>query len=164
MSRRLAVLLPLLAGLCCSACSGQDQLGSTQQKLSSWVTSSGFGPGVGQLQVDAAHVSTAVAERANRQVIQTVCAILLTDAESANSNLPSPDGQLTALAAAGYNALGAGANHCYASGGTNVTLLAQSATERAQGLIDLAKATDRAEQVLGQPVSTTTTTEAPSAG
>ena len=58
--------------------------------------------------------------------MHAACSTLLNDAEMANTNLPSPDPDVTALLTKAYGLEGTAANQCYDAGTTNKSLLAQS--------------------------------------
>jgi hypothetical protein len=91
--------------------------------------------------------------------VHTACGVLETDSATAYSNLPTPDETLTQLinrgAALDYKA----GTDCYNGGGTDATLMARSARERAQAAADLAAAVGLVEYLTARPLSTTTTTQ-----
>jgi hypothetical protein len=90
--------------------------------------------------------------------MQTLCGILLLDVQNANNDLPSPNRRATSLLATAYGDLGAGANQCFKATNYHSALMEQSIANRSRGLIALAQATSQFEEVIGQPISTTTTT------
>ncbi len=123
-----------------------------------WVTATKFEAMVGDLQNDTAKIELATKRRLPVLTMQTLCGILLIDAQTANNDLPVPDRQVTALLGTAYGDLGAGANQCFNAGDVDGALMAKSVENRSKGLIALAQATSRLEALLGQPLSTTTTT------
>ena len=77
----------------------------------------------------------------------------------ANTNLPSPDPEVTGLLTKAYGLEGTAANQCFDAGATNEKLLAQSEHNaiKAEALYD--EALQRIRQIIGRTVSTTTTTD-----
>jgi hypothetical protein len=138
--------------------------GSQSQALRAWVSGSSLGSSIGTVLGDSARVSRAVATHQQATVIHTVCGVLVADAETANGNLPSPNGQLSTTLADAYQLAYDAGNDCYASGGTNHTLLARSARERAGAVAKLNAALAIVTQATGEQLSTTTTTEPGSGG
>jgi hypothetical protein len=133
--------------------------GTPRQQLTDWVAASQLGQTVGTLEGDAARVSAAVAQHDDTGTIHTVCGVLLTDAQSANGELPTPDRQLTVALSEAYTLDYEAGNNCYSGGATGSALLAKSAGERSAAHADLVRALALAESVLGRAVATTTTTE-----
>jgi len=108
VTRRLAALL--LAGLALSACGSQ----SPAAALRSWVTQSAFATAVTTLRTDASHALTALGDPATApNELHTVCGVLNFDAQAANSSLPTPDAQATALLGRAYGEFGAATSLCY---------------------------------------------------
>ncbi len=70
--------------------------------------------------------------------MHAACSTLLNDAEMANTNLPSPDPDVTTLLTEAYGLEGTAANDCYNAGATNKKLLAQSEHDaiKAEALYD----------------------------
>ena len=87
----------------------------------------------------------------------------MTDAQSANTELPTPNTQLTDLLSSGYALADDAGYDCYNSGGTNTQLLARSTKERIESEAKLQQAVNLVNQLTGSTLSTTTTTE-PDAG
>lgn len=93
----------------------------------SWVHQNGFAASAKTLGADAAHVAT-VLRSASSSVneLHTVTGVLLLAAQSAQTQLPTPDNQATELLNSAYASLGAAANVGYNA--------AHSALKRAQAL------------------------------
>jgi hypothetical protein len=139
---------------------GGTATGGTQKdQLRAWVEGTGFGQSVGTVVGDAARVRLAVDEHKGSGVLHTDCGVLLTDAQSANGELPTPDAELTQLLSSGYALANDAGFDCYNSGGTNASLLAKSTKERIEAEAKLQQAVTLVDQLTGMTVSTTTTTE-----
>ena len=80
------------------------------------------------------------------------------DATAGNSNLPTPDSQLTTALENAYQVEYSAGNNCYKGAAGNASLLGRSADERRQGAADLTQAVQRIAAVTGKVPSTTTTT------
>lgn len=137
---------------------GLGPTGTPRHQLTVWVEASRLGQVVGTLEADAARVTTAVAEHRDARVMHTICGVLLTDAQSANGDLPTPDSPLTNTLSRAYELDYGAGNDCYSAGSTNTKLLDRSATERRAADNQFTRALDRVEQVTGRGVPTTTTT------
>ena len=136
---------------------GLGPTGTPRHQMTVWVQASQFGQTVGTLEGDAARVTTAVAHHEDLGVIHTICGVLLTDAQSANGDLPTPNSQLTDTLSRAYTLDYEAGNDCYAGGTTGTALLEKSATERSRAHTQLARALALVEQVVGRTVPTTTT-------
>ena len=109
-SRHLLVLALVCAPLALSACGTQ----SAGTALSKWATSSNLATNSAQLVSDARQALLALKDpRTTAAQLHTVCAVLDLETLQANSALPTPDAQTTALLSAAYTDLGDGANVCY---------------------------------------------------
>lgn len=150
----LVAVVALLAG-----CTPADEVGSSAQRVGTWVQSTQMGQSVGTVLDDAARVTWAVSTHQDAGVIHTVCAVLLDDTEAANENLPTPDQQLTVLLSNAYGEEGTTANNCYDAGTTNPTLQATSARQRATARAGIERALARVITLTGHGVPTTTTTQ-----
>lgn len=159
MSRRHIVSLALVAlvatGCGASTASPVDEKANAVQ---SWISATKFEAVVGDLQHDTANIELARKRRVPVLTMQTLCGILLIDAQTANNDLPTPDRAITKLLGTAYGDLGAGANQCFKARDYDGVLMRQSVGNRSKGLIALAQATSLLETVIGQPLSTTTTT------
>jgi hypothetical protein len=162
--RALATSLVLMTAgaLGLTSCAGADQQGSTAHRMSVWVSGTTLGQDIGTLLADNARVPKDVANGTG--AVHAACGTLLNDAEMANTNLPSPDPEVTALLTKAYGLEGTAANQCFDAGSTNKMLLAQSERNaiKAEALYD--QALQRIRQIIGHPVSTTTTTDNSSGG
>ena len=157
--RALATSLVLMTGcaLTLTSCAGADQQGSTAHRMSVWVSGTSLGQDIGTLVADNARVPEDVANGTG--AVHAACGTLLNDAEMANTNLPSPDPEVTALLTKAYGLEGTAANQCFDAGATDKKLLAQSEHNaiKAEALYD--QALQRIRQIIGRTVSTTTTTD-----
>lgn len=133
--------------------------GSTAAQVRSWVDGTGLGQSIGTLVADTARVRLAVAEHKGAAVLHTDCGVLVTDAEQANGELPTPDSQLTDLLSSGYTLAYEAGNDCYSSGGTNERLLERADRERIKAEADLDQAVVLIDQLTHVTLSTTTTTQ-----
>jgi hypothetical protein len=93
--------------------------------MSAWVNGTSFGEDIGTLIADNARIPKAVANGGG--AVHADCGTLLTDAEMANTELPSPDPEVTDELTKAYGLEGTAANECYNAGSTNKQLLAESA-------------------------------------
>lgn len=159
LGRFAAVGLVAIAGpLVLSACAGAEQSGTPAQRVSTWVSGAGAGPSIGAIESDNAVIEKALATHRAAGVIRTACSLLASDATAGNSNLPSPDTQLTTVLENAYQVEYSAGNNCYSGAAGNASLLRRSADERRQGAADLAQAVQRIAAVTGKVPSTTTTT------
>jgi hypothetical protein len=150
----VAIAVPLLL----TACAGAEQSGTPAHRVSTWVSGAGAGPSIGAIESDNATIDRALAKHRAAGVIRTACALLSNDATAGNSNLPTPDNQLTTALENAYQVEYSAGNNCYSGAAGNASLLRRSADERRQGAADLAQAVQRITAVTGQVPSTTTTT------
>ncbi len=145
-----------------TSCAGADQQGSAAHRMSVWVSGTTLGQDIGTLQADNARVPKDVANGTG--AVHAACGTLLNDAEMANTNLPSPDPDVTALLTQAYGLEGTAANQCYDAGATNTKLLAQSEHNAIKAEALFNQALQRIRQIDGHTVSTTTTTDNSSGG
>jgi hypothetical protein len=150
-----------LAGLLAAGCAGPDQTGSPSQRMRAWVQGTGFGASVGTLQADGQRIGQVTAQNRGAGAIRTDCALLTTDAEAANSNLPSPDDQVTQQLAQAYSLLYGAGTDCYSAGSANRSLMARSARQRTQATTLLDRVLAEIRHITGSSVSTTTTAPPP---
>jgi hypothetical protein len=137
--------------------------GSPAAQVRSWVDGTDLGQSIGTVVGDADRVRVALVEHKGTGVVHTDCGVLLTDAQSANGELPTPDTQLTDLLSSGYALAYDAGNDCYNSGGTNETLAVRATREGIEAEAKLQQAVNLVDQLLGSTLSTTTTTQ-PGAG
>jgi hypothetical protein len=145
------------------AFSSVGHAGTPGQQLQAWVKDTGLGPTVGGLQGDDRAIATVVATKRGTAAIHTTCAVLVDDASTATSNLPTPDTGVTQLLARGYQLEYRAGNDCYAAGASGANLLIRSAHERSAGLGLVDQALALVARRTGAAVPTTTT-RAPSSG
>ena len=160
MRRRvLAAFLVLMTGsaLTLTSCAGADQEGSAAHRMSVWVSGTGFGADIGTLVADNARVPKDVANGTG--AVHAACGTLLNDAEMANTNLPSPDPEVTALLTQAYGLEGTAANECYDAGATNEKLLTESERDAIKAEALYNQVLQRIRQIDGKTVPTTTTTD-----
>jgi len=122
-----------------------------------WVSGTSFGADIGTLVADNARVPKDVANGTG--AVHAACSTILNDAEMANTELPSPDPDVTDLLTQAYGIEGTAANDCYNAGASDSKLLAQSEREgiKAEALFN--EALQRIREIDGKSVSTTTTTD-----
>jgi hypothetical protein len=162
--RGLVTSLVLMTGCAftLTSCAGADQQGSAAHRMSVWVSGTMLGQDIGTLQADNARVPKDVANGTG--AVHAACGTLLNDAEMANTNLPSPDPDVTALLTQAYGLEGTAANQCYDAGATNTKLLAQSEHNAIKAEALFNQVLQRIRQIDGRTVSTTTTTDNSSGG
>ena len=106
-------VVALGAGLALAGCGGSS--GTPAQQVRSWVASTGWQATLRQLRGDLAKVA-AVGPGTAAPARRTLCDVLVTDALSANEELPTPDGRFTALLSSAYTGAARAGHHCYAGG------------------------------------------------
>ena len=149
------MLVPLRLTL--TSCAGADQEGSPAHRMSVWVSGTSFGEDIGTLIADNARVPKDVANGTG--AVHAACGTLLNDAEMANTELPSPDPEVTDLLTQAYGLEGTAGNECYDAGATNTKLLAESERNAIKAEALYNEVLQRIRQIDGQAVSTTTTTD-----
>jgi len=80
--------------------------------------------------------------------LHTVCAVLDVDSEAANSSLPTPDSQATALLSQAYDDFGAGATKCF-DAYSNPSARKAALTWLRLGMAALSEATVRVDVATG---------------
>ncbi len=154
---RLAIVAAIVASVSVvTAGCTLDQSGPPAKQVSDWMTMSGGGAAIGQVEVDSSNVGLALSRHDPPAAIKTVCALLTTDAQTAIGNLPTPDTQLTDELNSAYEDAAAAGNDCYndSSGGQ---LLRRSTSERGKLVPLLTTAIDRIVAITGHTPSTSTT-------
>jgi hypothetical protein len=119
-----SLALTTVAAVTLTSCAGEDQIGSPAHRMSVWVNGTNFGADVATLVADNARIPKVVPNGSG--AVHAACGALVTDAESANTELPSPDSEVTALLTQAYGLEGTLGNQCYNAGSTNKKLLAES--------------------------------------
>ena len=152
----LGLGLLLTSAVALTSCAGADQQGSAAHRLSVWVKGTGLGQDIGTLVADNARVPKVVPNGSG--AVHAACGTLVTDAEMANGELPSPDPEVTDLLTQAYGLEGTAGNQCYDAGSTDVTLLAKSARNAIRAEALYVQALQRIRQIDGKTVATTTTT------
>jgi hypothetical protein len=149
----------LVLAVVCSLVSGctLDPSGSAAAQVSGWITTSGGGAAVGQVEADSRNIGLALSRHNTPAALRTVCALLTTDAQTAIGNLPTPDSQLTDQLNAAYEDAAAAGNDCYNGADGNASLLRRSASERAKLVPMLLTAVERITSITGHTPSTSTT-------
>jgi hypothetical protein len=159
MSRRLTVATLVLStgvsALALTSCAGEDQLGSPAHRMSVWVDGTSLGSDIGTLVADNARIPKVVPNGSG--ALHAACSTMLNDAEAANTELPSPDSEVTDLLTQAYGLEGTAANDCYNSGGTNTKLLTQSQHDSIKAEALYNQVFQRIRAIDGQVPSTTTT-------
>jgi hypothetical protein len=152
----------LTSALALTSCAGADQQGSAAHRMSVWVKGTGLGQDIGTLVADNARLPKLVP--IGTGAVHAACSTLVTDAEMANGELPSPDPEVTDLLTQAYGLEGTAGNQCYDAGSTDKTLLARSARNAIKAEALYAQVLRRIRQIDGRTVATTTTTENGSGG
>ena len=147
-----ALLVLSLLGAGCTV----DRSAPTATQVSDWMTTSGDGAAIGQVEVDSRNVDLALSRHDPSAAIRTVCALLTTDAQTAIGNLPTPDSQLTDDLNQAYEDAASAGTDCY-NGASGGALLGRSASERAKLVPLLTTAIDRVVATTGHTPSTSTT-------
>ena len=119
-------------------------------KLSAWVHRTNLGQQVGALQGDDRKVAGVLARHGDQASVRSACGALVTDAQSANDNLPTPDTRASQLLARYYTAQYNAGQACYRS--------APWAGYRARADRLVRQVLARIRVVTGAVVPTTTTT------
>lgn len=139
LARAVSVTVPGL-GLLLGAC-GNTFSGSTlSEQVTNWASTAGLSASVTTLQGDIRRIDADTGPAAS--ALKTDCDVLVTDALSANENLPTPDQTLTNLLASAYSVAGDAGHDCFTGSD-----LARSATERVTARRDLIKALARFDTV-----------------
>ena len=124
MKRLLSVALLLLVGVGAASCAGEDQIGSAAHRMSVWVKGTGFGDDIGTLMADNARVPKDV--KNGTGAVHAACGTMEDDADMANDELPTPDGEVTNWLSTAYGLEGTAATECYNAGVTDPKLLARA--------------------------------------
>lgn len=144
MRARVAALL--VAGLLLAAC-GSVTLATAMR---SWVSQSQYRANLPTLTNDVRHSADQLRDaHASVNALHTVCAVLDVESEQANSSLPTPDNQATALLAKAYNDFGAGANKCYGAD-DNARARASALAWLTRGMAALSEGTARINVATGE--------------
>jgi hypothetical protein len=144
MIKRIAVLL--LCGVVLSGC-GTITLNAA---MSNWVKQSNFPSALQTLVHDGKNTLKDLGNPAlGVNDLHTVCGVFLTDVESANASLPTPDSQSTNLLSSAYTNLGGAANQCYKAG-TDPQLRAAAAALLTKGLATLSAGSIRITVATGK--------------
>ena len=98
------------ATLMLASCAGGHP-GTLGQQVQSWARATGLTSALHTLEDDARRVRV-VAAGADGAGLRTVCDVLVTDALSANQELPSPDAELNSILTAAYRAAVAAGDGC----------------------------------------------------
>ncbi len=150
-----ALVVSLAAAVTLSSCAGEDQEGSPAHRMSVWVSGTGFGSDIGTLTADNARIPKVALNGSG--ALHAACGTLVTDAEIANTELPSPDPEVTDLLYKAYGLEGTAGNECYDAGSANSKLIteAQRNAIKAEALYN--EVLQRIRTIDGQvPVTTTT--------
>jgi hypothetical protein len=138
-----------------TSCAGEDQMGSLAHRMSVWVSGTNFGQDIGTLVADNARIPKVVPNGSG--AVHAACGTLVTDAEMANTELPSPDPEVTDLLTKAYGLEGTVGNQCYDAGSTNKNLLTQAAHNAIKAEALYNEALQRIRSIDGKvPVTATT--------
>ena len=147
-----------IGSMALAGCAAQEQSGSLAHRVTSWVAGAGAGSSIGTVEVDIKNVNLAFRQSDPPGEIRSVCGLVVTDAGTANGNLPSPDQQLSDDLSAAYATAYDAGTDCYNGANGDKKLLATSTALRAKAQSQMATALDRITAVTGKVPSTTTTT------
>jgi hypothetical protein len=143
VSRLLVALL--VAGVLLSACGTT----SPSNAMKKWINQSAYRANLSTITGDVRRAANELGKSdATSNDLHTICAVLTLDAEQANSSLPTPDRQATALLATAYNDIGAGANKCYVT--ASAAARASARTWLARGMAALSEGTARVNVASGR--------------
>jgi hypothetical protein len=160
MKRRFlvtSVVLMLGSALTLTSCAGADQQGDAAHRMSVWVSGTSLGADIGTLIADNARVPKVAPNGSG--ALHAACSTMLNDAEMANTELPSPDPDVTDLLTQAYGLEGTAANDCYDAGGAHTKLLTESVRDSIKAEALYNEVLQRIRQIDGKVVSTTTTTD-----
>ena len=160
MKRRFlvtTVVLMLGSALTLTSCAGADQQGDAAHRMSVWVSGTSLGADIGTLIADNARVPKVAPNGSG--ALHAACSTLLNDAEMANTELPSPDPDVTDLLTQAYGLEGTAADDCYDAGGAHTKLLTESVRDSIKAEALYNEVLQRIRQIDGKVVSTTTTTD-----
>lgn len=130
-------------------------MGSPAHRMSVWVSGTNLGEDIGTLVADNARIPKVVPHGSG--AVHAACGTLVTDAEKANTELPSPDPEVTDLLTKAYGLEGTAGNECYDAGSTNKLLLARAQRHAIKAEALYNEALQRIGAVDGTvPVTTTT--------
>jgi hypothetical protein len=155
--RWLWILVAVVIGSSALAGCTLDESGPPAKQVSAWLTTSGGGSAIGQVELDSKNIDLAESRGATPSALRTVCALLTNDAQTAIGNLPTPDTQLTDELNNAYEDAASAGNDCYNGANGKRSLLRRSAAERAKLAPMLATAVDRLTSLTGHTPSTSTT-------
>jgi hypothetical protein len=103
-----ALAVSLAAAVTLTSCAGEDQEGSPAHRMSVWVSGTSFGADIGTLMADNARIPKVAVNGSG--ALHAACGTLVTDAEMANTELPSPDPDVTDLLTKAYGLEGTAGN------------------------------------------------------
>jgi hypothetical protein len=129
-------------GLVASGCGSTYPGATAAEQVTGWASTTDFTAQARTLVQDARRVAGAVAQH-EPALVRTDCDVFVTDALTANQNLPTPDQKLTDLLAGAYASAGDAGRDCLQGAGGNAGLLARSAAERASFERELIRAQAR---------------------
>lgn len=155
------VVAVALGATALAGCAAGGAVGDSPSQITSWMSSSGEGTLIGQVQADSANVALAIRKHDTGSTLKTVCALLSTDALTGVGNLPSPDTTLTDDLNRAFETAATAAQDCYSGATGKASLLDSSTADRAKlrGLFDAA--VDRVRALTGRTPSTSTTLAPP---
>ena len=152
MPRRWAGAITVAAALAVPAlvttsCGGAFPGSTVGQQVQSWSRTTGFGASLRTLEADGHRIAPVEAEH-DPGALRTACDVLVTDALSANQNLPTPDARLTDILTAAYAAAAAAGRDCLAAAGGG-SGLARAAAELTLASSGYVKAQARLDDIGG---------------
>ena len=163
-ARAGCIALAVACGCLLAACAGAGLSGTPAQRMTSWLSASDNGASMGAVTADVHAVEAGLARHQPAGATRTLCALLTTDAQAGNADLPTPDSQVTNDLSDAYNDAYAAGNDCYSGAGGNATLVAKAVVLCHKTLAELKMAVERITAISGVVPSTTTTTLPPGSG
>lgn len=134
----------VVTGIPLAACAQYG--GTVAQQVAQWSTMTQFPTEAAALRGDIARIDDLGSDSV-AGIERTDCDVLVTDALTANQNLPAPDAALTGLLSRAYSLDGEAGRDCLSGADGNASLLARSADERVAGTRELVKAMARIDEL-----------------
>lgn len=119
-----------------TSCGGAFPGTTLGQQVQSWSRTTGFAASLRTLEADGRRIAPVEAEH-DPGALRTACDVLVTDALTANQNLPTPDSRLTDILTAAYAAAAAAGRDCLdaAGGGIGLTRAASELDAASTGYV-----------------------------
>ncbi len=139
----LAATIGLMGCVQAGCSSGADMTGTMAHRVSAWAKAAGVSATDATIADDIARISRARHSR-DLSGLKTECAVLGTDVQMANDELPAPDTTLTEDLSRAYTAYGDSSADCYSGASSSDRgRLSRADAELARGNLYLARAKQR---------------------